>query len=328
MRVGILGAGFMGSTHARAFARLPDVQIVAISSRSLDKAKGLAAQFGALGTTSDQEIIDDPTIDAISNTVPTHLHPATTLAAMQAGKHVLLEKPLALNAAECDRIIAGRRADKVLMVAHVLRFWGEYETLVEIVQSGNLGKPLSAVATRLATAPGWASWFTNPELSGGATLDLMIHDYDALNWVMGAPKTVYARGQQAAPNLWNHVHTIIGYDGGDGFAEGSQLMPPDFPFTMALKVLCERGAAEFTFRAGGTSVDMGGGSHLTIYEPGRSYAPPVPEGSAYDRQIAYFADCVRAGKQPERGTLEQALLAVQVADAVRQSLETGALVTL
>ncbi len=328
MKIGILGAGFMGATHAHAFAKLPDVQIVAVSSRSLDKAQKLASEFGARATADDQSIIDDPSIDAISNTLPTHLHPNYTISAIRAGKHVLLEKPLALNVAECDRIIAARRDDKVLMVAHVLRFWPEYVALVEIVQSGALGKPLSAVATRLSTPPGWADWFTNPEWSGGAALDLLIHDYDALNWVLGTPKSAYARGQEVKPHLWNHVHTVLDYGGTDGFAEGSQLMPTDFPFTCTLRVLCERGVVEFVFRAGGVSVEMGGGSHLTVYESGRSYQPPVPEGGAYDRQIAYFVECARAGRAPELGTPEQARLAVKVASAVRESLETGVVVAL
>src|SRR5437762_2871897 len=99
MKIGVLGAGFMGGTHARAFARIPGVEVVAISSRNRDKAEKLAGEVGAWATTVDMEIVNDPSIDAISNTLPTPLHAEYTIAALKAGKHVILEKPFALTAA-------------------------------------------------------------------------------------------------------------------------------------------------------------------------------------------------------------------------------------
>src|SRR6186997_3075081 len=168
MRVGILGAGFMGTTHAHAYAKIPGVTIAAVSSRNLDKAAKLATECDARATTDDHSIIEDPEIDAVSNTLPTHLHPEMTVAALKAGKHVLLEKPFALTADLCDEMIEAERATgKILMVAHVLRFWGEYVSLVELVHSGKLGRPISAVAIRLSQLPAWADWFLDPALSGG-----------------------------------------------------------------------------------------------------------------------------------------------------------------
>jgi predicted dehydrogenase len=91
MKVGILGAGFMGGTHARAFRKIPGVEIVAVSSRSRDKAEKLAAEVGGRATTSDMDVVNDSSIEAISNTLPTHLHEEFTVAALKAGKHVILE---------------------------------------------------------------------------------------------------------------------------------------------------------------------------------------------------------------------------------------------
>jgi UDP-N-acetylglucosamine 3-dehydrogenase len=329
MNVGILGSGFMGQTHARAFAKLPDVRVVAVSSRSMEKAEKLAKEVGAKPTTDDMTIIDDPSIDVISNTLPTHLHPRYTIAALQAGKHVLLEKPFALTAADCDPMIEAQKTSaKVLMLAHVLRFWPEYVALVDFVHSGKIGRPLAAVASRLSVEPGWANWFLDPELSGGAVLDLMVHDLDALNWLFGTPKAVYARGHQARPNLWNHVLTIVDYGGAHGSVEGSEMMPKDYPFTSTLKVLCEGGSVEFAFRAGGVSVEMGGGSSLMVYEPGRAYKLEAKGGDGYETQTAYFVDCVRQNRQPTLSTPEQGRLAVNLANAVRESLETGKIVTM
>lgn len=324
MRIGILGSGFMGETHARAYAKLPDVQIAAVSSRHMEKAEKLAKEVGARAFVDDTAILNDPTIEAVSITLPTHLHREYAIAALQAGKHVLLEKPFGLTAADCDAVIAAhKQSGKKLMLAHVVRFWPEYVALVEFVQSGKLGRPLTAVATRLSVLPGWADWFTDPVLSGGAILDLSIHDYDALNWLFGQPKTVYARGHEARPGLWNQVISIVDYGSVHGSVEGSEMMPKDYPFTASLKVICEGGVVDFTFRAGGVSVEMSGGTTLTVYQPGKAYKLAAKEGDAYGDQIAYFVECARTNSPIERGTPEQGRLAVQTCAAARKSLGTG-----
>ncbi|MCB1489496.1 MAG: Gfo/Idh/MocA family oxidoreductase, partial [Bauldia sp.] len=283
MRIGILGSGFMGGTHARAYAKIPGVEIVAVSSLNPEKAEALASQVGATAVTDDRAIIEDPTIDAVSNTLPTHLHPETTIAALNAGKHVLLEKPFALTAEDCDGMIAAAKASgKILMVAHVLRFWGEYVSLAEFVHAGRIGKPISAIASRLSQVPGWADWFLDPALSGGAVLDLSVHDFDVLNWVLGTPKSVYARGKEFRPGLWNDIHALVDYGEASGFVEGSEFMPKDYPFSCGLKVLCEGGVIEFSFQAGGVSVEMGGGSTLVVHEPGKAYPLEGKPGDAYE----------------------------------------------
>jgi predicted dehydrogenase len=325
MRIGILGSGFMGTTHARAYGKIPGVSIAAVSSRNLDRAEKLAKEVGARATTDDRSIIDDPTIEAISNTLPTHLHAETTITALKAGKHVLLEKPFALTAADCDEMIATtKETGRALMVAHVLRFWGEYVSLVELVHSGKLGKPISAVAVRLSQLPAWADWFLNPVWSGGAVLDLCVHDFDALNWLFGTPKSVYARGKELKPGLWNDIHALVDYGGANGLVEGSEFMPQGYPFTAAMRVVCESGVVEFMFRAGGVSVEMGGGVSLMVHEAGKAYPLTARPGDAYDNQASYFVDCIRNGIKPTLGTPEQARIAVATANAARRSLENGA----
>jgi UDP-N-acetylglucosamine 3-dehydrogenase len=329
MRVGILGSGFMGGTHARAYAKIKGVEVVAVSSRRLNNAQKLADEVGGRATTDDMAIVNDPSIDAISNTLPTHLHAEYTVAALKAGKHVLLEKPFALTAAGCDAMIAAQKeTGKILLVAHVLRFWAEYVSLVEYIQSGKLGKPFSAVATRLSQLPSWADWFLNPAWSGGAVLDLCVHDFDVLNWIFGEPKSVYARGRQLKRGLWNNIQATVDYGDAEGIVEGSEFMPEGYPFTAALKVLCEGGIVEFMFRAGGVSVEMGGVNSLVVYESGKSYALDAKPSDAYENQVSYFVDCVRNGRMPIAGTAAQARMAVLCAEAARQSLETDIVVAL
>jgi predicted dehydrogenase len=332
LKVGVLGAGFMGGTHARAFAKLPDVQVVGVSSRSAEKAAALAKEVGARPYANALALATDPQVDVVSVTLPTHLHQEHTVAALKAGKPVLLEKPMGLSVGECDAMIAAAsQSGQILMLAHVLRFWPEYMALVDFVNSGQLGKPLSATASRLSARPTWGDWFANPAWTGGAVLDLQIHDLDSFNWLFGVPKSVYARGQRGAPGGWDHALTLVDYGDVQCFAEGTVMMPDGYPFTMTLWVLCEKGSVEYTFRAEGTGVETGStsGTSLMVYESGQEPRRlPAPGGDGYEAQAAYFVECVRAGRMPEQCTAEQGRLAVQTALAARESLETDQVVFL
>ena len=190
LKVGILGAGFMGGTHAAAFAGLPDVQIVGISSRSAEKAAALAGEIrrGAVRRCAARS---PPTrdVDVVSNTLPTHLHKDFTIAALKAGKHVLLEKPMALSVADCDEMIAAAEterspADDRPRAALLAGVRGDRRTTCK---TGALGKPLAATAKRLVGPPRWADFFLHPEVVGRRVLDLQVHDLDTLNWLFGTP---------------------------------------------------------------------------------------------------------------------------------------------
>lgn len=327
LRVAVLGAGFMGSTHARAYAKLPSARVAAIVSRGSERARALAAELGAEHLDDPTPVLEDRAIDVVDVCYPTHEHERLAVAALQAGKHVLLEKPIALSLESADRILAAWRASgRQLMVAHVLRFWPEYVALREIVRSGRLGRPLVASAYRLSTRPGWSEVFANPELTGGPVVDLQIHDDDALNWILGQPRAVYSRGQRSELGAWDHAVTTITYDGAVGVAEGSTRLPEGYPFSMGLRVVCERGAVEYVFRAAGTSVEMGRqeGTRLVVYEPDREPEPvATPVRDAYEAEVAYFVECVRRDEPALAAPPEAARLALEVALAARQSLETG-----
>src|SRR5680860_17068 len=213
MRIAILGAGFMGSTHARAFAQIPGVEIASIYAHSEKRARPLAEELGTTFTDQLDRILRDESIDAIDNCLPTPRHRPVTEDALAAAKHVLLEKPVALTDGDAEALVElGAKSDKVFMIAHVLRFWPEYMELAKLVQSREYGRPVSALAFRRQPFPAWSDLFARPDLTGGAVIDMMIHDFDALNWIFGTPAAVTAKGLRNPRSAgWDQVQVLIDY---------------------------------------------------------------------------------------------------------------------
>ncbi|MEA2583683.1 MAG: hypothetical protein QOF33_1768 [Thermomicrobiales bacterium] len=332
LRVGILGAGFMGSTHARAFQALPGVEIAGIYAQSDRRAQPLAEELGTSCTSDLDRLIRDDTIDAIDVCLPTPQHRSATEAAIAAGKHVLLEKPIALTLEDADALVQlGDSTDRVFMIAHVLRFWPEYLELQRLATSGEYGKPVSGLAFRRQPFPAWSALFAQSDLTGGAVVDMMIHDYDALNWVFGTPKSVTARGlNNPRSGGWDQVQVLIDYGNTSAVVDGGMMMPESYPFSSTLQVLCETGAVEYNFRAGGRSVEMGAGlNDLILYRnEGDPTKLSVPQQDPYTAEIAYFLDCIRTNQPAIRATPADARLALQVALAAKTAVEERAPVTL
>jgi predicted dehydrogenase len=330
MRVAVLGAGFMGSTHARAYAQIPGVEIAAIYAHSENRAAPLAEELGTVWTGELDRILRDESIDTIDNCLPTPQHLPVTEDALAAGKHVLLEKPIALSDDDALALIEmGNQTDKVFMIAHVLRFWEEYMELARVVKSGDYGKPINGLAYRRQAFPAWSELFSRSDLTGGAVIDQMIHDYDALNWVFGVPRSVTAHGvRNARSGGWDQVQVMIEYDYASALVDGGMMMPETYPFTSSFQVLCETGFAQYDFQASGRSVEEGSGKNeLRLYpNNGEPRLLTVAQKDPYVAEIEYFANCVMNGKRADRATPADARLALQVALAARESLESSGVV--
>ena len=331
VKIGVLGAGFMGSTHARALAGLDDVEIAGIYGFSEKRAKPLADELGTSWTTDLERLIDDPSVDGIDICLPGPQHREVTELAIAAGKHVLLEKPITLMIEDADALVdlAAESPDRVFMVAHVLRFWPEYVELQKLATGGEYGKPVQGIAYRRQAFPAWSSLFGQSDLTGGAVVDMMIHDYDALNWVFGEPRAVVARGvRNPKSGGYDQVQVMIDY--GDAWAQvdGGMMMPESYPFTSSLQVLCETGALEYNFQAGGRSVEMGTGRNdLKIFpNEGDPSQLTIEQADPYAAEVAYWVDCVRSGKPATRATPADARTALKVALAARRSLDADGLV--
>src|SRR5436305_7195468 len=178
MRIAVLGLGFMGSMHVRALGEVPDAQLAAVYSSDPRKLAGdLTAIQGNLGGPGQRfdfsalkqycdipPLLADPEIDAVDLCLPTYLHEEVATAALRAGKHVLVEKPMALDGASARRMIAeADRAGRVLMTAQVLRFFPEYVALREAMP--RLGPVRAASFGRRCAKPGWGGWLMDPARS-------------------------------------------------------------------------------------------------------------------------------------------------------------------
>jgi predicted dehydrogenase len=327
-RVAVLGAGFMGGTHAKAYAAMPDVEVAAVFAPTPDRGQPLAQELGTRWTDDLRAVLTDPETDAVDVCLPTPQHRVVAEAALAAGKHVLLEKPIALSLEDAQALVrAGEETDRGFMIAHVLRFWPEYVEIARRVGNGELGRPRSGFASRRQPFPAWSALFSRADLTGGAVIDMMIHDYDALNWIFGAPQAVTARGERnPRSGGFDQVQVLIDYEGGAAaLVDGGMMMPESYPFSSRLEVLCDGGAMEYAFRAGGRSVEMGAGvNELTLFpNEGDPLILAPSQADPYAAECAYFIEAIRTGTAPDRATPTDGLRALAVALAARESLERG-----
>lgn len=209
VRIGIVGLGFMGWIHYLAYQRLTGAKLVAVCSRDESKLAGdwrsIRGNFGPPGEMIDlsgvkkyrrvEDMAADPNIDLIDICNPTHLHPPSAIAALQGGKHVLVEKAIALTEAEADAMLAAARiAGRMLMVAHVLPFFPEFQFAAAAIRDGRYGKLLAGHFRRVISRPDWSAEMSDASKTGGPAVDLHVHDTHFIGLVCGVPKAVTASG--------------------------------------------------------------------------------------------------------------------------------------
>jgi predicted dehydrogenase len=326
INVAILGAGFMGSAHAANYRALEGrVRVKTVASRTLEQASRIAEIVGAEATADLDAAIRDPEVDVVDICLPTPLHRDAAERAFAAGKHVFLEKPIALTPEDADTIIrAAEQSGRLFMVGLVLRFWPEYVELQRLVAAGELGQPLAVNTHRLSPPADWNDWMEDASQSGGVAVDMAIHDFDQLNWLLGEPRRVFARASRPG-----HLFASVEYDGAVGVAEASMLMPKSYPFSSNIRVLCEGGVAEYGFSAapaedGGNIGASDAPRGLRLYPAGgEPTSVAVESADPWGPEIAYFVECVEQGREPEHGTGEQAKKALLVALAANRSVKTG-----
>ncbi len=335
VHVGVIGLGMMGLTHLDAYGKRTDVKVVAVSDKLVDRLEGKTKAAGnvegqAKGTfdfasakkyAEGMDLIHDPEVEVVDICLPTPMHLEFGLAALSAGKHVFVEKPLCRTAGDAEKLAdAADKANGIAMVGMCMRFWPGWTWLKRAVASGTYGKVLSAQFRRVCNHPG-GGFYSNGQLCGGGILDLHIHDTDFVQHLFGMPRSVYSAGYSKVTNEIDHVVTHYRYDEVPlVVAEGGWAMADGFGFSMHYAVNFEGATAVFDFPAA---------SPLMLYEPGKApEALAMEEGMGYDHEIAYFLDCIRSGRSPETVTLRDAVKALRIVEAESLSVRTGKAVAL
>lgn len=298
--IALIGQGRMAKAHAAAWTELGlggDISLICTPRPGALLEHAPNARF----VTDLEEVLRDESIEIVSVCTPTPSHADITIRALAAGKNVLLEKPIALTVDEALAIAdAASAGSALLMVAHVVRFFSGYQRLRERAESGEFGRITTVAATRFSSGPRGTAWLNDDAASGGVLVDFGIHDFDQVNLVLGTPLTVTAVPGEA-PGL---IETTITYEGGGiGRVLTCNEMPTGFEFSSSLEVVGEAGADSF------------------VHGSGSSDAP-------YTRQAEYFLSCLRAGAAPDYCSVDDAILALRVSLAARESLQGGVTVTL
>ena len=331
-RIGILGLGFMGKMHFRCLKALDDAQIVALCDIDQAKLKGGRGEAGNIAGAEEpldlsgislysdfEEMLTREQLDAVSIPLPTYLHCQYTVKALEAGLDVLCEKPMALDAKQCEKMItAATKNGRYLQVGHCIRFWPEYAKTKKIIDTSQYGTVKAATFQRLSLTPTWSwnNWIVDGSKSGGAMLDLHIHDADFVQYLFGMPRAVYAKGVKGPSGDFDHVVCNYSYDDDKVVtAEGGWIMAPSFGFEMSFNIILEKATISYdctrdpTFKV--CPVD------------GDTFSPEVQPGDGYSIEIAHFIDKVNGKEVPQVLTPAQSLDSIQLIIAEKKSASSG-----
>lgn len=319
MKIAVLGLGFMGSTHLKALRSVTRATLAAVVSADEKKLSGdlsdIQGNLGGPGEKMDfsgvaryrtvDEALRDPNVDAVDICLPTASHAPVAIAALRAGKHALVEKPMALDGEAADRMIGeAERSGRLLMTAQVLRFLPSYAAAAEIVRSAQLGAVRSAIFRRRCAAPAWSRWLSDPGQSGGGVFDLLIHDVDYCIHLFGAPAAVSAAGYEDMPRGIDIIVARFHYPDLEVVITGGWHHPKAYPF-----------AAEFTVVADGGTLEYNtGGCPLTLYQADGVDTPvTVEDRDGFEAELEYFVACAASGSKPVRCPPRESAMAVRLA---------------
>jgi predicted dehydrogenase len=319
MNFGVIGCGTMGKMYMERLCTMPDVQLTAISNRSEDVLAECASKYGVTAYTSYDELIASSEVDVVCITLPTHMHKEVVLKAAASGKHVICEKPLALNPQDAREMAEACERNGVrFFPAHVLRFFPEYVQLRQKVKDGTIGKVGVAHAKRASKHPVAGSWYIDPARSGGILFDLMIHDLDFLRWTLGDAKTVFAVNQQAEGV--DYASVTIRFESG-AIANLEAFWGYPGPFLTQVELAGTQGVLRHDSRNSVSLIvqrnDPEHSAHRGVDFPMR---PSLKD--PFVVQLEHFLNCIRTGEEAVV-TSQDGVSAVELAHSAVQSLQTG-----
>jgi len=318
LRVGVIGAGLIAGRHVRAYTKAEGVDVVAVADTHLAKAEQLAVSVGAEARTGLDEVLALET-DVISICTPPSSHAELTVRALQAGRHVLCEKPVALSLRDAEQIEkAASASDRVVMIGHVLRYEPDHRAAKDLVEAGQIGAVAMMVHSATTSLPGWSEdgWLARPEESGGPLLDLAVHGFDYLAWVIGSPAVrvhAVAADSPAGPATYG-VATVRYASGAMGQVEASWAHPAGHGFRTTVEIAGSDG------RISWDSGSISGGA-ISLADGSVKRFDPIGE-RGYVGEIAAFTEAVRAGG-PSPVPVADGVAATRTALAALHSARTG-----
>lgn len=325
LTIAVLGAGNMGNRLARSFSKISGVRVKSVYSRRLAAAEKLATAVGARPYDRMEPIFSDPGVEAVVLCLPTHSRTEILKAAVETGKHIFCEKPLALNPDMADAVeslLTGY--SRCVMVGQVLRFFWEYRQLHDRVIAGDAGRIGTVRLSRCVGYPGSESWFADPALSGGIILDLLVHDIDFLLWTFGEVAQVYARSltdNRGVPLDYALLNLRL-RSGALAHIEGSWAHPVG-SFRQTVEIAGSEGLMSFDSGSGQglewlSTADQSTGleSRISLPDTGAGTDP-------YTAEAASFIESIRQNTSPPI-LWQEALRACQVAFGAIESARRGA----
>ena len=342
VKIGIIGIGFMGYTHFEGAKRLRGGKIAAIATRNVKRLagdwRGIQGNFGPPAGQVDlkrirgfqdyHELLADPEIDLVDICLPTEMHETVTLEALAAGKHVLVEKPIAVELKAADRMVkAAEKNQRILMVGQVLPFFPEFRFARECIQSGKYGKLQAAHFRRVIAQPNWSKGMADYRKLGGWGIDLHIHDNHFIGLACGVPKAVFARGIEQ-DGLVNHVHTQYVYDDPQLAVScvSGGIAAAELQFVHGFEIYLEK--ATLLYSAGTFGGEWVVERPLTLIPAkGKPREPKTKGGgewcSAFTAELQEAVNAVKTGKTPAvlSGTLARDALKLCYAEA--KSIASG-----
>jgi len=329
IKIGMIGGGYMGKVHANCYRSLKDVRVVGVSDIRPEKAREIADLTGARIFEKAEELINHPEVDTISILLPTYLHKELVIKSAQAKKHLFCEKPFALSVKEVEEMTEEIEKAKVkFMIGMVLRFWPEYVEFKRIVDSQVYGRLANLTCTRLASRPlfGWDKWYFDPKRSGGAALDLHIHDTDYIYDLLGKPNSVYSVGRKA-DRSWDHIYTIYKYDHTVVHAEGGWV-EASFGFVQSIRGVFEDGTV-LEYNSKNQPLIVYGKERAELVKVTRPEVDSVDAGGnisaldAYYNEDKYWIECLQNNQYPERVTSQDVKASLEIVFREIEAAERG-----
>jgi UDP-N-acetylglucosamine 3-dehydrogenase len=324
LRIGVIGLGWFGEIHCETILGVPTLELAALCTRTPARLKALAEKFGVKKTCRDyRDMLADKDIDAVSIVTMWDQHTEPAIAALEAGKHVFLEKPMASTVTDCNRIIAAsKKAKGILQIGHICRFNPRYRMAKQAIDAGKIGR-IVALSSRRNIPAAWTPEILNKI---GPIVGDAIHDTDLMLWFTGDrvasayAQTVSVRGLKH-PDIGQTMYRFQG--GATATLETVWCMPEKAPFDIDERMSII--GTEGIIHVQDTFPNLGIVSSDKLHSPDTTYWPKFDgvRGGALRDEFAYFADCALKGKIPAIGRPEDAAAALEATLAAEESARTG-----